>query len=89
MDYFELADNLAFGSQPSRKDMETLANKGIKTLVNLRSADEEEPERKAAQQLGMNFVNIPVNAATMNDVLSGRIHKALRKARKDGPVYVH
>lgn len=95
MDYFELAENLVFGSQPGRKDMEHLADKGINTMVNLRFADEEEPEltpeaeRKAAQDLGMNFVNIPVNASTMNDALAGKIHEALREARKDGPVYVH
>ena len=95
MDYFELAENLVFGSQPGRKDLEHLADNGIKTLVNLRFADEEEPEllpdaeREAAQELGMNFVNIPVNAANMNDALSGQIHEALREARKDGPVYVH
>lgn len=95
MDYIELAENLVFGSQPGRKDLEHLADKGIKTLVNLRFADEEEPElppdaeREAARELGMDFVNIPVNAATMNDVLSRKIHEALREAKKDGPVYVH
>lgn len=95
MEYFELAENLVFGRQPGRKDMESLAGKGIRTLINLRFADEEESElppdaeREAAQELGMNFVNIPVNAATMNDALSGQIHEALREARKDGPVYVH
>ena len=95
MHYFELAENLAFGSQPGRKDMESLANKGIITLVNLRFADEEEPElppeaeRIAAQELGMNFVHIPVSAANMDDPLSGEIHEALHEARKDGPVFVH
>ena len=84
MHYFELAENLAFGSQPGRKDLESLANKGIITLVNLRFADEEEPElppeaeRIAAQELGMNFVHIPVSAANMDDALSGEIHEALR-----------
>ena len=59
MNYFELTETLAFGSQPGRKDMESLANKGIKTLVNLRFADEEEPElppeeeRKAAEENDM------------------------------------
>ena len=95
MHYFELAENLAFGSQPGRKDLESLANKGIITLVNLRFADEEEPElppeaeRIAAQELGMNFVHIPVSAANMDDALSGEIHEALHEARKDGPVFVH
>ena len=95
MNYFELTETLAFGSQPGRKDMESLANKGIKTLVNLRFADEEEPElppeeeRKAAEDLEMNFVHIPVNATNMDDALSGEIHEALREARKDGPVFVH
>lgn len=95
MEYFDLAENLVFGSQPGRKDMESLADKGIKTLVNLRFADEEEPElppeseREAAQELGMNFVNIPVNAANISDELSAEIHQKLGEARKDGPVYVH
>lgn len=95
MEYIELAENLVFGSQPGRKDLKHLADKGIKTLVNLRFADEEEPElppdveREAAQELGMDFVNIPVSAATMNDALSGQIHEALREAKKDGLVYVH
>ena len=95
MEYFELAENLVFGSQPGRKDMESLADKGIRTLINLRFADEEEPElppeaeREAAQELGMNFVNIPVSAANMNDALSGQINETLREARNDGPVYVH
>ncbi len=95
MEYFELAENLVFGRQPGRKDMEALADKGIRTLVNVRMADEEEPElppdaeREAAYELGMNFVHIPVNAASMNDALSREIHEALREARKDGPVYVH
>ena len=90
-----MAENLVFGSQPGRKDLKHLADKGIKTLVNLRFADEEEPElppdveREAAQELGMDFVNIPVSAATMNDALSGQIHEALREAKKDGLVYVH
>lgn len=95
MDYIELAENLVFGSQPGRKDLEHLADKGIKTLVNLRFADEEEPElppdaeREAARELGMDFVNIPVNAANVNDELAGEVHEALREAKKDGPVYVH
>ncbi len=95
MEYIELAENLVFGRQPGRKDMESLANEGIKTLVNLRFADEEEPElppdaeSKAAHELGMNFVHIPVNAANISDELSGEIHQKLSEARKDGPVYVH
>ncbi len=95
MNYFELTENLAFGSQPGRKDMASLVNKGIKTLVNLRFADEEEPElppeaeRKAAEELGMNFVHIPVSASNMDDALSEEIHEALHEARKDGPVFVH
>ena len=95
MEYFELAENLVFGRQPGRKDMQTLAAQGIRTLVNVRMADEEEPElppdaeREAAHELGINFVHIPVNAANMSDELSGEIHQKLSEARKDGPVYVH
>ncbi len=95
MGYFELAENLVFGSQPGKTDMKILADKGIKFVVNVRSADEEElelpldAERKAACELGMNFVHIPVNADSINEELSTEIHQTLHKARKDGLVYVH
>ena len=48
--------------------MEALAKKGIKTVVNLRLADEGEAElppkaeEAAARELGMNFAHIPVGA---------------------------
>ena len=95
MNYFDLAENLAFGGQPNREDMEALAKKGIKTVVNLRLADEgeaelpPEAEAAAARELGMNFAHIPVGAETMNDALAGKIHETLAEARKEGPVFVH
>ncbi len=95
MNYFELAENLAFGGQPNREDMESLARRGIKTLVNLRLADEGESElppdaeEKAARELGMDFVHIPVSVSTMNDALSKEIGETIRGARKGGPVFVH
>lgn len=74
--------------------MEALAKKGIKTVVNLRLADEGEAElppeaEAAARELGMNFAHIPVGAETMNDALAGKIHETLAEARKEGPVFVH
>lgn len=95
MNYFDLAENLAFGGQPDREDLASLAKRGVRTVVNLRLTDEgeaelpPEAEEAAARELGMNFAHIPVGVDTMNDGLASKIHETLAQARKEGPVFVH
>ncbi len=93
MNYFDLAENLAFGGQPDREDLASLAKRGVRTVVNLRLAEEGEaelpPEAAAARELGMNFAHIPVGVDAMNDGLASKIHETLAQARKEVPVFVH
>jgi tyrosine-protein phosphatase SIW14 len=53
-----IVDGLYRGGQPERVGFEYLRNKGIKTIINLRIENDEEP---MVRELGMNYVHIPVN----------------------------
>ena len=54
-----LADHLYRGGQPTAKGFEFLKQKGIKTVINLRAEDNS--ESKIVENLGMNYVQIPVD----------------------------
>jgi tyrosine-protein phosphatase SIW14 len=50
------------GGQPGKEGLQVLKDLGVKTIVCLRWAPKTvEPERIAAEQLGMKFVSIPLN----------------------------
>ena len=53
-------DLLACG-MPSEQDLQDAAKKGIKTIINLCPQEETPPsESDLVEQLGMNYVNIPI-----------------------------
>jgi len=54
----KVADGLYRGGQPERLGFEYLKTSGIKTVINLRMENDEEP---MVRGLGMNYVHIPVN----------------------------
>jgi tyrosine-protein phosphatase SIW14 len=53
-----VADGLYRGGQPDREGFEYLKKQGIKTIINLRTENEEEA---IVKELGMNYVHIPVS----------------------------
>lgn len=53
-----LKDGVYRGGQPTAKGFQFLSQKGIKTIINLRAEDNS--ESTLVQQLGMNYVQIPV-----------------------------
>lgn len=57
--FSSVADGLYRGSQPSATGFRFLKEKGIKTVINLRSEDNS--EAKLVEALGMNYVQIPVD----------------------------
>jgi protein tyrosine/serine phosphatase len=50
------------GAQPSGNDLHSLAQFGIKTVIDLRHGGSVETERKQAEALGLNFVSIPLSS---------------------------
>ena|ERR1051326_1914915 len=55
--FIKVADGLYRGGQPTEKGFQLLKQRGIKTVVNLRM---EYDERGMVQNLGMNYVQIPI-----------------------------
>jgi tyrosine-protein phosphatase SIW14 len=54
----KVADGLYRGAQPERVGFEYLKTNGIKTIINLRMENDEEP---VVRNLGMNYIHIPIN----------------------------
>ena len=95
MEYREMSGNLSFGGQPSTDELRELARKGVKTIVNVRSPDEEETnlpppqERALVESLGMTYVNVPLTAQTVSEDTAAQVKRAIADAKNTGPVFVH
>jgi protein tyrosine/serine phosphatase len=54
----KVADGLYLSGQPERVGFEYLKNNGVKTIINLRIENDEEP---MVRELGMNYAHIPID----------------------------
>ncbi len=83
-------ENLTTSGQPNLDSLESLAESGYTTIIDLRRPEESRgiDEQAAVEGLGMSYINLPVdganginyeNAAALNRFLSGA----------NGPVLVH
>ncbi len=95
MEYFNASDDIAFGSQPEPADLKTLAENGVKTIINTRFPEEDQgdlpPERAKveAKKLGMRYVNIPVSPVEFSPASLAEVNRALTEAKAHGPAFVH
>jgi len=80
-----------FGGQPTPDGLRTARERGIKVVVNLRSAGEvaalEFDEPALVAQLGMRYVSIPVTSATFGPSHADRLKTVLSET--PGPVLIH
>ncbi|MBI2104324.1 MAG: tyrosine-protein phosphatase [Candidatus Omnitrophica bacterium] len=59
--FTQVDEGLYRGGQPSQPGLEELSRRGIKTIISLRQPSHAmEEERRLAEQLGMEWVNIPM-----------------------------
>src|SRR5262245_40856268 len=56
----QMDENFYRGAQPAVDDYKSLADIGIKTIIDLRN-DPTDYEKSAAEALGMKYVNIPMS----------------------------
>ena len=62
----ELEDGVVGGGQLSEKGIETAAQKGFRTVIDLRSPQEGTAvEKLVVEKNGLRYVNIPVTASTL------------------------
>jgi len=90
----KLDDNLSvFTRAPNEADLDSFAQNGARSLVNLRSAGEPgevlppDQEGEKASQRGLAYRNVPVTPADLNPDTAARVGAELEKLT--GPVVVH
>ena len=95
MEYFNASPDISFGSQPEPADLEALAARGVKTIINTRFPEEDQgdlpPERARAEAeaLGMRYVNVPVSPVEFSPASLAGVSRALKEAEAHGPAFVH
>ena len=67
-----VAPGLYRGGQPERESFEHLKKNGIKTIINLRTENDEEA---IVKELGMNYIHIPVSIKIWSKIPSQAIEK--------------
>jgi protein tyrosine phosphatase (PTP) superfamily phosphohydrolase (DUF442 family) len=86
----QLLPDVVTGGQPSTADLEALSAAGGAVVLDIRDPMEPRPfdEPGLVRRLGMEYVNVPVGAGTLNDATLERILDVLRGAGDRG-VFVH
>jgi uncharacterized protein (TIGR01244 family) len=81
-----------FAGQPAEADLKLYAERGVKTVINLRTPAEMEKlgfdEKAAVERSGMVYVNVPMQGEPPTDADIQRVMKILDGA-KDQPVLMH
>jgi uncharacterized protein (TIGR01244 family) len=88
--YRAVTPGLATAGQPSPEGLRSLKEKGFKTVINLQTDDESgvREEEAAAQQLGLNYIKVPLTAATLSQDKVDQVRRALED-ESSGPILLH
>lgn len=81
-------DNYLRGSQPTRAQMTALKAMGVKTIIDLRK-DYVEGERRWAEELGLNYFNLPLKPSRPATKEQTEYFLNLVNDPGNAPVYVH
>lgn len=93
MQTMKINDQVSVGPQPSQEELQKLGQQGFKSVVNFRTAGEEEQplspsdEGKKVKAAGMEYLHIPVSTEAMGSELVDRFRKAFPDLPK--PVFAH
>jgi len=82
--WFKLDNNVYRSLQPDRKGFEEARDKGIKTILNLRS---KHPDTILIEGLGLNLVEIPMKADSFTEDTVVAALKAVQSSPK--PILIH
>lgn len=87
--YNRLRPQLATGGSIDLTEVESLKQKGFRTVVDLRTPEEGTAEEKAAvETAGMRYVNLPVSAGVPSDALIAELGTILEDSSA-APVLLH
>ena len=83
-------DQITVAGQVTLEQLQQAAAEGFESVLNLRSPDEEgfwQDEQQATELLGLDYVNIPVQVATLNEELTTTVLKQIDTLPK--PALIH
>lgn len=86
----QILPHVITGGQPTAAQLKALKEAGGAIILDARDPMEPRPfdEKATAQQLGLEYVNIPINSAALEDATIDRILELLRKSG-DKTVFFH
>lgn len=87
----EYEPGLYSAGQPSIEGLRSLARSGVRTIISLREPAEPAPfdEPRAAADLGLRYVSIPVGNVEHLMPAAGMFARALDEARRHGDTLIH
>lgn len=79
------------GGEPSKKGLQQLKEKGVKTLIDLRASSAiTRSEEATAHELGMKYINLPMSSKAPTEAQLATYFEAVRQGRdKNEPVFLH
>lgn len=86
----KINNELTVAGQVTPEQLRQAAQEGFKSVLNLRSPDEEgflADERQQAESMGLHYVNIPVKVSALSEELTTEILQQIDKLPK--PALVH
>lgn len=88
--FYQVDQHVYRGAQPTKEGFDYLAGLGVKTVINLREADQRsQEEKKLVTAAGMKYINVPMTGLTPpTDQEIGKILGVLEDGTT-GPVFVH
>lgn len=88
---FHQVDTLIYrGGQPNAQGWKSLANLGVKTVVDLCDGDAPANERVAVEAAGMTFINVPMSGNGIGAPSAAKVQRALLLLENaKGGIFVH
>jgi len=89
-DFKKINDDLSIAGQIFAEELRKLAIEGFKSVLNLRSPDENgffHDEKQEAQIVGLEYTNIPLNPKEANQELTAEAIEAVENLPK--PILIH
>lgn len=84
----QLENGMLIGPQPSEDNLRQARHEGIKTVIDFRMPSETPtPNAELVARSGLDYVNIPVNKASLSTDQVDALDRAMRD--KDGPFLLH
>jgi len=86
----KINDDLAIAGQLTSDQLQQITQQGFKSVVNLRSPDEEgfvSNEQQQIEALGLYYINVPIKVEGINDRVAAQVLQKIDELSK--PTLVH